>query len=214
MERRCSKGFTLIELIVVIAVISILAGTLIPLVSATQRARHIDTVLQELETIADALDSYYFENGSFPSSLTASGFYGSFLLPGVEDARIKDEWGGGYYKVFASSDPDVMTVYSVGENGRDDGASSETFKVVVRGEHPGNRRTRERMRIIASVLAVYLSGGGILTGTWSTDRAAMGLGSEYQKDGFGTDFTLSASTLLLRSAGADRSFNTSDDLTL
>ncbi len=207
-------GFTLIELVVVIAIVSILAGTLVPLVSATQKAQRIERVLQELESIGEALEAYYYEHGSFPSSLTADGFYGTFILPGVGDENLKDEWGSGYYRTSSSTDPDVVTVYSVGENGTDDGVANESFKITVSGAAPGNRRTRERMRVIAARLAVYLAGNGTLTGTWSTDRAAMGLGSEYENDGFGTAFELDASTLVLRSAGADRTFQTSDDLTL
>ena len=91
--------------------------------------------------------------------------------------------------------------------------STRTLKVVVNGSVAGNRRTRDRMRVIIEALGSFLEGGGTLTGTWATDRANLGLGPEYANDGFGTAFTLSATTFVLRSAGADRAMNSADDLT-
>lgn len=262
MQTRDNRGFTLIELIVVLAIMALLAGTVVPLVSATQEAERITRVEEELQEIAEALDEHYFEYGTFPASLTEAGFYGRHILPGVQDAHIKDEWGSRtYYQISATTNPDVITVYSVGENGTDDGVSSEQFKTTVMGSGPGDRRTRLRMNVIAGALALYLgtSGGGggggggddevddggdggfdtnragpggiggfaldtataeprvrpsSLTGNWSTDRVTLGLGSEYQTDGYGTDFSLDPSTYVLRSAGADRTMNTADDLTL
>ena len=208
-------GFTLIELIVVIAVMSVLAGTVAPLVTATQEAEKVVTAQAELEAIADALAEHYFDTGSFPAALTTAGFYGKYIQPGVDDSRLKDHWGAqGYYIVQRSFNPDVMRVHSIGTNASDDGWASEAYRVEILGSGPGDARTKQRMRIIASVLAEFLDGGGALTGTWTTDLAAMGLGTEYQTDGYGTDFDLDSATFVLRSAGADRSLNTADDVIL
>ncbi len=206
-------GFTLIELIVVIAVLSILLGSMVPLLSATRAAERVTTVGRELDQLAEAVEAFYYHSGSFPGSLTQVGFYGSYALPGIGDERLRDEWGTqGYYRLVAAASPDTITIYSVGENGVDDGPALEEFKVTVAGAEPGNQRTRVLMRVIAAVLASYLDAGGTLTGNWTEDRAAMGLGIEYQKDGFGTDFSLQS--YVLRSAGADRALGTADDLVI
>ena len=70
----------------------------------------------------------------------------------------------------------------------------------------------DSIAIIAASLARFVADGGTLTGTWSTDRPAMGLGAAYANDGYGTAFSIDASTRVVTSAGADRVFSTSDDL--
>lgn len=209
------RGFTLLEVIVVLAVMATLAGTVVPLVTASKRAESLDTARAELSTIADALARYYYEHGAFPSRIDAPGFYGAYAQPGVGDDRLRDEWGArGLYQVVRTTDPDVATVYSVGDNGVDDGVGGEALAVTVYGASPGSERTRARMRVIVAALAAHLDAGGRITGAWSVDRAAMGLGSDYDRDGFGTPFTLDGATLHLHSAGADRRFATADDITL
>lgn len=211
---RRSAGFTLIELVVVLFVIAMLAGTVAPLATATDLSERMRRVEDELEEISDALTRYYYEEASFPSALDASDFFGVYLETGVDGGKIRDEWGTANYRVQTSSNPDVWTIWSVGQNGVNDGSSSETYVAVVAGSVAGNRRTRDRLRVIAGALADHIGSGGNLSGNWATDRNAMGLGTEYQLDGFGTAFAINASTRVVRSAGADRQFFNDDDLSL
>ena len=68
-KRRASRGFTLIELIVVFALIGILVGLGLPQYrTATQRAR--EAVLKEnLFIMRKLLDQYYQDKGRYPPSL-------------------------------------------------------------------------------------------------------------------------------------------------
>ena len=196
-----------------LAVLGILAGMATPLVSALVDAQRRDEVRAELAQINNALESYYFDNASLPAALNASDFYAIYLQPGVGGTAILDSWGQNQtYLYQKTSSPDVANIYSRGENGVDDGFGSEEHRVSFYGAIPGARRTRIRMRVIIEVMANYLEAGGALTGIWSTDRTAMGLGAEYANDGFGTPFSLDATSYVLRSAGPDRVMGNGDDL--
>ncbi len=211
--RSCTAaGFTLVELIIVMFVITLLAGTVAPLATATQRAERYQRARQELEALDLALQAYYYEHGTFPTTIDASDFYGVHLGGGIADDTIRDEWGSAWYRYSRTTNPDRCQVWSIGEDLVNAGAASEALSLTVEGRVPGDRRTRERLAIIAGALAAHIANGGSLTGTWSTDRAAMGLGSVYESDAYGTSFQIDAGTRVVTSAGADRVFSTADDL--
>lgn len=206
-------GFSLIELIVVIAVLGILVGTAMPLFVKLQDHRKGMDVRDELAEITKALEAYYYDKGAFPTGLRATDFYGAYLQPGVQGTAVLDAFSGqNDYLFVKSSSPDRVEVWSRGPDGNDDNRTGDDIAVLVHGSPPGYRKTRERMRVIVEQLANFLESGGSLTGNWSQDRVNLGLGAVYERDGFGTAFRLDATTLELRSAGADRNFSTADDL--
>jgi len=200
--------------IIVLAVVSILFATALPLAGAAIDSARRDEATRSLKTISTALENYYYDHASWPPAIDAAGFAGTYFSTGVGGRVVIDPFGAGAQYVYAvDSSANLVKVYSRGENHTDDGYANEEFSIVVAGAVPGLQRTRERMRVIVAAMTIYLGGGGELTGTWATDRAAMGLGTDYATDGFGTPFTLDASTRQLRSAGPDRVMSTADDLT-
>ncbi|WP_418549646.1 type II secretion system protein [Phascolarctobacterium faecium] len=66
------KGFTLVELVVVIAILGILAGLAIPrFIGATETARGA-RVIADLRTVESALSMYYAKNGNFYDPATST----------------------------------------------------------------------------------------------------------------------------------------------
>ena len=88
-----THGFTLVELIVVLAVLGILLGVATPLISALVDQQRRQTVESELSGIAESLEDYYFDRGHFPTSLTDTSFLAVYLQPGVDQENVKDAWG-------------------------------------------------------------------------------------------------------------------------
>jgi prepilin-type N-terminal cleavage/methylation domain-containing protein len=68
-----SKGFTLVEILVVVAIIGILAGVVLTnLTSGRTRARDTER-LQDLKTIQGELETYYAQNGKYPRAIDFCG---------------------------------------------------------------------------------------------------------------------------------------------
>ncbi len=64
-----AKGFTLIELMIVIAIIGILAAIAIPMYRAQSCKAKLTEVTNAMSHIASAVGAYYNENGELPNSL-------------------------------------------------------------------------------------------------------------------------------------------------
>ena len=70
-RREQARGFTLIEMLIVIVVIAILLGVLLPQFRGTQDEASIQRGRSELRTIATAIESYYIHNSNaLPAALS------------------------------------------------------------------------------------------------------------------------------------------------
>ncbi len=212
---RAQHGFTLIEMIIVLAVLGLLVGTAMPLAGAVVQADRRQEARRELTDIATALESYWYDNAAFPVALNSTGFFGVHLQPGVKDTVIEDPFGAGQgYRYVIDAVNNIATVYSRGENGVDNGFAAEEFVVRVYAATPGLKRTWQRLRLIVELLADHIESGGSVIGTWPTVRAAAGMPAPFDRDGFGQTFTWDETTHTLASSGPDRVAGNADDITL
>ncbi len=81
--REAERGFTLIELMIVVAIIAILAGILIPnFVNARAQAQSA-ACESNLRSIATALELYYADNQVYPTAASAAVQPSLFTVNGV-----------------------------------------------------------------------------------------------------------------------------------
>lgn len=128
------RGFTLIELMVVIVILGILAGLIIPrIMGRPEEARRMKARVQ-IESIETALKLYKLDNGSYPS--TEQGLQALVEAPSVgqlprawrdggylEKGRVpKDPWDNEfiYLSPGANSDFDLISYGADGEPGGED----------------------------------------------------------------------------------------------
>ena len=64
-----SRGFTLIELMVVIVILGLLLGVVVPNVFRSLGSATRDTAMNQMRSIGGAIDYYMLENKSLPKSL-------------------------------------------------------------------------------------------------------------------------------------------------
>ena len=90
MRRRAGRGFTLIELVVVVAIVGVLAMAVFPLADVVAHRARESELRVALRTIRDAIDSYKkaSDEGRIARSADASGYPASLddLVSGVADA--------------------------------------------------------------------------------------------------------------------------------
>ena len=100
-ELRERRGFTLIEILVVITVIAILASLVTPMVFRNVGDAKVSSARAQIEILGLALDAYRLDNDYYPS--TAQGLEALRRLPaGEPEAR---NWRGPYLKKPVPLDP-------------------------------------------------------------------------------------------------------------
>jgi prepilin-type N-terminal cleavage/methylation domain-containing protein len=83
-----SKGFTLIEIAIVLAVIAILAAVLTPMVTRYLEDSRIARAQADLRTIADGVKLYQRDTGRWPVYASASNYAGNQCCGGSSDTVI------------------------------------------------------------------------------------------------------------------------------
>ncbi len=68
-----NRAFTLIELLIVVAIISILAAIALPNFLQAQIRAKVSRAQSDMRTIASALEMYYVDNNAYPISLMGPG---------------------------------------------------------------------------------------------------------------------------------------------
>jgi general secretion pathway protein G len=127
---RCAEratGFTLLELLVVVAIIGLLVGYVAPRYFAQVGKSEVTTVRAQIDALEKALDTYRLDTGHFPSTelglnalVTRPPGEVKWNGPYLRKAVPLDPWGNPYrYK--SPSDKGDYEIVSYGKDGQPGG---------------------------------------------------------------------------------------------
>lgn len=119
---KSESGFTLIEIMIVLAIIGLLAAMLAPNFMGVLQGGRVDTAKMEIRTLETSLLNYNIRHGRYPT--TDEG-----LEKLIEEGYIQDKgnalidpWGNPYhYRYPGQHDPNNPEIWSLGADGQPGG---------------------------------------------------------------------------------------------
>ena len=136
-SRECrSKGFTLLELLVVMVILGLLLGVGTPQLMKMLGGAKSDATELQIESIATALNFYQLDVGSYPSTDEglmalyrsppgAAGWDGPYVK---KPSQLLDPWGRPYLYRNPSQFNQPFDVYSLGADGEPGGTGENDDK--------------------------------------------------------------------------------------
>jgi len=132
------KGFTLIEIMVVLAILAGLVAMVAPNIIGEAGAARVKTAKTEMANISQALDMYKLDNFTYPS--TSQGIEALVSKPSgsPEPKNYKaggymkklpvDPWGNPYMYFASKGDYEIVSYGADGEEGGEDDAADISSK--------------------------------------------------------------------------------------
>jgi general secretion pathway protein G len=94
-RKRKQRGFTLIEVLLVLAILGMMAGIAIFAVGNIREGAKIDITKAVLKTVGNALDTYNLHIGHYPTQ-DEGGLNALLVKPTFSDEKIGANWRGPY----------------------------------------------------------------------------------------------------------------------
>jgi general secretion pathway protein G len=94
---RARRGFTLIEVLIVLGIIILLAGAAIVALVPQQKGARIDTTKLKMKSIETALEAYNVNIGHYPSE-QEGGMDALRTKPAFDNEQLGAQWRGPYLK--------------------------------------------------------------------------------------------------------------------
>ena len=128
-SRRLRRGFTLVEILVVMAIIGLIMGLVGPQVMSVLGDARGKTAKVQIQNLGSALEVFYLDTGRYPTS--EEGLSALVRRPGDADAwngpyvrgggLPKDPWGNAYVYAVPGRNGEPYEITSLGPNGRSGG---------------------------------------------------------------------------------------------
>jgi general secretion pathway protein G len=124
-------GFTLVEMLVVLAIIGLIAALAGPQVLRYVGSARVSTTEAQLKSIGSALELYYLDVGSYPTKeqglaslisppSTVTGWNGPYLKG---QSNLKDGWARDY--LYDAAEGAGVRVHSLGRDGVPNGSGQD-----------------------------------------------------------------------------------------
>lgn len=156
---------------------------------------------EELEAIGDAARGYYEDHAAFPTTITQLS--PEYMDAGIAGSAFIDPWNLSYGLILVTGGTvaDALTLRSRGPDRQDDGGGDDDLSLTVSSLSPGRRTSYWRLEI--AQVAINNNPSTVLTGSWPTDRAVLGLAPVFDADGWGRLFNVNVSSRAVFSVGPD-----------
>ncbi len=123
--RNTSRGFTLVELLLVLVILALIGGLVLPGIIGKAEGAKVKAAGSQINRLAMAVESYYLDTGATPDNLdelvTESGVDG-WNGPYVKPSSLKDPWGREYVYNYPGEhgDFDLLSFGADGQPGGED----------------------------------------------------------------------------------------------
>ena len=115
-RQRRRSGFTLLEILVVIAILGLLTGMVAVAVVPTFSKAKVDTTRTNIGTTMDLLKQYYLRKNKYPDTGTGLKV---LVDEQITDKVPKDAWGNDFVYLLENGKPVVMSYGDDGAPGGD-----------------------------------------------------------------------------------------------
>jgi general secretion pathway protein G len=129
------RGFTLIEIMVVVIIIGLLAAVIVPSVVGKVGEARVAKTKQDIQALGTALTMYRLDNFKYPN--TDQGLKALIQQPAdptirnwrkggyIQDGTLKDPWGNDYQYVYPGTHGKEYDLYSYGADGQEGGEGED-----------------------------------------------------------------------------------------
>lgn len=121
---RTARGFTLVELLLVLVILALIGGLVLPGIIGKAEGAKVKAAGSQIDRLSMAVESFYLDTGTTPDSLEElieeSGNVGGWNGPYVKASSLKDPWGRDYVYVYPGEHSD-FDIYSLGADGQPGG---------------------------------------------------------------------------------------------
>jgi general secretion pathway protein G len=130
-----SRGFTLVEIMVVVIIIGLLAAVIVPGVVGRVEDARIAKTRQDIQALSTALTMYRLDNFKYPN--TDQGLRALIQQPAdptiknwraggyIQQGSLKDPWGNDYQYVYPGTHGREYDLFSYGADGQEGGEGND-----------------------------------------------------------------------------------------